>query len=103
MDANARHRAESEEAASFNVRSAEEELAKAREATEQLTSRVAAFENSGILSSKERTILDGQIGKKEQQIMENLLSVAKRLEMPLNDQAVLLGWGVYLRMICENG
>ena len=54
MDANARHRAESEEAASFNVRSAEEELAKAREATEQLTSRVAAFENSGILSSKER-------------------------------------------------
>ena len=114
MDANARHRAESEEAASFNVRSAEEELAKAREATEQLTSRVAAFENSGILSSKERTILDGQIGKKEQQIMENLLSVAKtarnatersggftglgRISSAKMDKNAYRKWGRYLQI-----
>lgn len=96
MDANARHRAESEEAASFNVRSAEEELAKAREATEQLTSRVAAFENSGILSSKERTILDGQIGKKEQQIMENLLSVAKTARNATERSGGFTGLGAYI-------
>ena len=111
MDANARHRAESEEAASFNVRSAEEELAKAREATEQLTSRVAAFENSGILSSKERTILDGQIGKKEQQIMENLLSVAKTARNATERSGGFTGLGrissddmrKWIKTLIENG
>lgn len=111
MDANARHRAESEEAASFNVRSAEEELAKAREAAEQLTSRVAAFENSGILSSKERTILDGQIGKKEQQIMENLLSVAKTARNATERSGGFTGLGrissddmrKWIKTLIENG
>lgn len=111
MDANARHRAESEEAALFNVRSAEEELAKAREATEQLTSRVAAFENSGILSSKERTILDGQIGKKEQQIMENLLSVAKTVRNATERSGGFTGLGrissddmrKWIKTLIENG
>ena len=111
MDANARHRAESEEAASFNVRSAEEELAKAREATEQLTSRVAAFENSGILSSKERTILDGQIGKKEHQIMENLLSVAKTARNATERSGGFTGLGrissddmrKWIKTLIENG
>ena len=107
MDANARHRAESEEAASFNVRSAEEELAKAREAAEQLTSRVAAFENS----SKERTILDGQIGKKEQQIMENLLSVAKTARNATERSGGFTGLGrissddmrKWIKTLIENG
>ncbi len=111
MDANARHRAESEEAASFNVRSAEEELAKARETAEQLTSRVAALENSGILSSKERTILDGQIGKKEQQIMENLLSVAKTARNAAERSGGFTGLGrissddmrKWIKTLIENG
>ena len=111
MDANARHRAESEEAASFNVRSAEEELAKAREAAEQLTSRVAVLENSGILSSKERTILDGQIGKKEQQIMENLLSVAKTARNAAERSGGFTGLGrissddmrKWIKTLIENG
>ena len=111
MDANARHRAESEEAASFNVRSAEEELAKAREAAEQLRSRVAALENSGILSSKERTILDGQIGKKEQQIMENLLSVAKTARNAAERSGGFTGLGrissddmrKWIKTLIENG
>lgn len=111
MDANARHRAESEEEASFNVRSAEEELVKAREAAEQLTSRVAAFENSGILSSKERTILDGQIGKKEQQIMENLLSVAKTARNATERSGGFTGLGrissddmrKWIKTLIENG
>lgn len=111
MDANARHRAESEEAASFSVRSAEEELAKARETAEQLTSRVAALENSGILSSKERTILDGQIGKKEQQIMENLLSVAKTARNAAERSGGFTGLGrissddmrKWIKTLIENG
>lgn len=111
MDANARHRAEAEEAASFNVRSAEEELAKARETAEQLTSRVAALENSGILSSKERTILDGQIGKKEQQIMENLLSVAKTARNAAERSGGFTGLGrissddmrKWIKTLIENG
>ncbi len=111
MDANARHRAESEEAASFNVRSAEEELAKAREAAEQLTSRVAVLENFGILSSKERTILDGQIGKKEQQIMENLLSVAKTARNAAERSGGFTGLGrissddmrKWIKTLIENG
>lgn len=65
MDANARHRAESEEVAQSNVRNSEGELLKARKSVEQLKARIAELENSPVLSLNELKQVEGEIAKIE--------------------------------------
>lgn len=65
MDANARHRAESEEMAQSNVRNSEGELLKARKSVEHLKARIAELENSPVLSLNELKQIEGEIAKIE--------------------------------------
>lgn len=65
MDANARHRTESEEVAQSNVRNSEGELLKARKSVEQLKARIAELENSPVLSLNELKQVEGEIAKIE--------------------------------------
>lgn len=65
MDANARHRAESEEMAQSNVRNSERELLKARKSVEHLKARIAELENSPVLSLNELKQIEGEIAKIE--------------------------------------
>jgi len=65
MDANARHRAESEEVAQSNVKNSEGELLKARKSVEQLKARIAELENYPVLSLNELKQIEGEIAKIE--------------------------------------
>lgn len=65
MDANARHRAEAEEAAQSGVTNAEKELSKAVESLNQIKSRLNVLENTPILSWDELKQIEGEISKIE--------------------------------------
>ena len=67
MDANARHRAEAEEAAQSGVTNAEKELSKAVESLNQIKSRLNVLENTPILSWDELKQIEGEISKIEKE------------------------------------
>lgn len=76
MDANARHRAEAEEAAQSGVTNAEKELGKAVESLNDITDRIEELK-SGILSNNERIQIDASIKKQEESLKDAIISALK--------------------------
>lgn len=76
MDANARHRAEAEEAAQSGVTNAEKELSKAVESLNNVTDRIEELK-SGILSNNERIQMEASINQQEQSLKDAIISALK--------------------------